>query len=402
MAQSNTSKTGSALMSQLLDQESSIALPNVNDTVEGVVISAAKNEVCVDINGLVVGVVRGPELFDESGDFSNLTVGDKVTATVLELENENGELELSFRQAGHKKAWEKLEALHGTNEVVDAQIMDANKGGLIVRVGRVSGFLPVSQLSVEHYPRVEGGNKAKILERLQTYVTQHFRVKVIDVDEVEEKLIVSEKMAKAEQQQEKIAQYKVGDNISGKVTGVVDFGAFVEFGDNLEGLVHISEIAWQRIDNPKEYLKVGDEVAAQIIAIDNGKISLSIRNLIKDPWLDVVQRYKIGDTVKGKVLKLNPFGAFVELDADIHGLAHISELSYRKLNSPAEILNVNDIYEFKVISIEPGKHRLGLSYKALHEQKPVEKAEDKVDSKNEEGGSEAKQAETAPAEVAAQ
>jgi ribosomal protein S1 len=389
-----TNNTGSALMSQLLEQESSIALPNVNDTVEGVVISAAKNEVCIDINGLVVGVVRGPELFDESGDFSNLNVGDKVTATVLELENENGELELSFRQAGHKKAWEKLEALHGTNEVVDAQIMDANKGGLIVRVGRVSGFLPVSQLSVEHYPRVEGGNKAKILERLQTYITQHFRVKVIDVDEADEKLIVSEKMAKAEQQQEKISQYKVGDNISGKVTGVVDFGAFVEFGDNLEGLVHISEIAWQRIDNPKEYLKVGDEVAAQIIAIDNGKISLSIRNLIKDPWLDVVQRYKIGDTVQGKVLKLNPFGAFVELDADIHGLAHISELSYRKLNSPAEILNVNDIYDFKVISIEPGKHRLGLSYKALHEQKP---AEEKTEEKTE-----TQQAETAPAEVAAQ
>ncbi len=363
------------LMSQLLEQTSSIVLPGVNEIVQGVVISAAKNEVYIDINGLAVGVVRGPELFDESGDFSNLKVGDMATATVLELENENGELELSFRQAGHKKAWEKLETMQGSNEVVDAQIMDANKGGLIVRVGRVSGFLPVSQLSVEHYPRVEGGNKAKILERLQTYVSQHFRVKVIDVDEVDEKLIVSEKMAKAEQQQEKIAHYKVGDSIAGKVTGVVDFGAFIEFGDNLEGLVHISEIAWQRIDDPKEYLKVGDEVKAQIIAIDNGKISLSVRNLIADPWLDVAARYKIGEVVRGKVLKLNPFGAFVELDSDIHGLAHISELSYRKLNAPSEILKIGDVYDFKIISIEPGKHRLGLSYKSLHEQKPEEKEE---------------------------
>lgn len=370
MAQTQAS---SGLMSQLLEQTSSIALPNVNDIVQGVVISAAKNEVYIDINGLVVGVVRGPELFDESGDFSNLKIGDVVTATVLELENENGELELSFRQAGHKKAWEKLETMQGGNEVVDAQIVDANKGGLIVRVGRVSGFLPVSQLSVEHYPRVEGGNKAKILERLQTYINQHFRVKVIDVDEVDEKLIVSEKMAKAEQQQEKIAHYKVGDNIAGKVTGVVDFGAFIEFGDNLEGLVHISEIAWQRIDDPKEYLKVGDEVKAQIIAIDNGKISLSVRNLIADPWLEVAGRYKIGEVVRGKVLKLNPFGAFVELDSDIHGLAHISELSYRKLNAPSEILKIGDVYDFKIISIEPGKHRLGLSYKSLHEQKPEEK-----------------------------
>src|SRR3990167_2870424 len=369
------------LMSQLLAQTNSIALPNVGETVQGDVISAAKNEVCIDINGLVVGVVRGPELFDESGDFSNLKVGDMATATVLELENENGELELSFRQAGHKKAWEKLETMQGSNEVVDAQIMDANKGGLIVRVGRVSRFLPVSQLSVEHYPRVEGGNKAKILERLQTYVSQHFRVKVIDVDEVDEKLIVSEKMAKAEQQQEKIAHYKVGDSIAGKVTGVVDFGAFIEFGDNLEGLVHISEIAWQRIDDPKEYLKVGDEVKAQIIAIDNGKISLSIRNLIADPWLEVAARYKIGEVVRGKVLKLNPFGAFVELDSDIHGLAHISELSYRKLNAPSEILKIGDVYDFKIISIEPGKHRLGLSYKSLHEQKPEEKPEEKSEEK---------------------
>lgn len=374
MAQTQQS---SGLMSQLLEQVNSIALPNAGDTVRGVVISAVKNEVCIDINGLVVGVVRGPELFDESGDFSNLKVDDAVTATVLELENENGELELSFRQAGHKKAWEKLETMQGSNEVVDAQIVDANKGGLIVRVGRVSGFLPVSQLSVEHYPRVEGGNKAKILERLQTYVNQYFRVKVIDVDEADEKLIVSEKMAKAEQQQEKIAQYKVGDSIAGKVTGVVDFGAFVEFGDNLEGLVHISEIAWQRIDDPKEYVKVGDEVKAQIIAIDNGKISLSIRNLIADPWLDVAARYKIGEVVRGKVLKLNPFGAFVELDADIHGLAHISELSYRKLNAPSEILKIGEVYDFKIISIESGKHRLGLSYKALHEQKPEEKVEEK-------------------------
>lgn len=374
MAQTQPS---SGLMSQLLEQTGSIALPNVNDIVQGVVISAAKNEVYIDINGLAVGVVRGPELFDESGDFSNLKISDVVTATVLELENENGELELSFRQAGHKKAWEKLETMQGGNEVVDAQIVDANKGGLIVRVGRVSGFLPVSQLSVEHYPRVEGGNKAKILERLQTYINQHFRVKVIDVDEVDEKLIVSEKMAKAEQQQEKIAHYKVGDNIAGKVTGVVDFGAFIEFGDNLEGLVHISEIAWQRIDDPKEYLKVGDEVKAQIIAIDNGKISLSVRNLIADPWLEVAAHYKIGEVVRGKVLKLNPFGAFVELDSDIHGLAHISELSYRKLNAPSEILKIGDVYDFKIISIEPGKHRLGLSYKSLHEQKPEEKPEEK-------------------------
>ena len=354
-------------MAALVEQDT-YTLPEVGAMIEGVVVNSAKNEVHLDIEGVFSGVVRGPELFDESGEFSNLNVGDPASATVLELENENGQIELSFRTAGHLKAWENLQELLAAQNVVEATIMDANKGGLIIRVGNVSGFLPVSQLSVEHYPRVEGGNKTKILERLLEYVGSKFTVKVIDVDEVESKLIVSEKKAKAEQQQEKIAQYKVGDEVEGTVTGVVDFGAFIEFGDGLEGLVHISEIAWQRIDNPADFLDVSQKVKAQIISIDDAKISLSIRNLVEDPWAVVAKKYDIGQVVTGTVLKINPFGAFVELDNDIHGLAHISELSYRKLSSPAEVLKEGEVTTFKIISIEPKKHRLGLSYKAVHEQ----------------------------------
>ncbi len=364
-------------MAALLEQHSDLPLPSVNDIIEGIVITSSKNEVHIDIDGYLTGVVRGPELFDESGEFSNLKAGDPATATVLELENENGQIELSFRLAGHRKAWDNLDALLSANTVVDARIMDANKGGLIIRVGNVSGFLPVSQLSVEHYPRVEGGNKNKILERLLDYVGNDFKVKVIDVDEVEGKLIVSEKLARAEQQQEKIAQYKVGDNIEGQITGVVDFGAFVEFGEGLEGLVHISEIAWQRIDDPNDFLNVGDEVKAEIISIDDSKISLSIRNLQIDPWQVVAEKYNIGDVVKGTVLKINPFGVFVELDEDIHGLCHISELSYRKLSSPGEIVTEGEEAEFKIISVEPKKHRLGLSYKVLHEKKEEKPTEAK-------------------------
>lgn len=370
-------------MERLLTEHTNIALPQIGDTTEGTVITSSKHEVHLDINGIVSGVVRGPELFDESGEFSNLKVGDTAIATVVDLENENGELELSFRQAGHRKAWDKLDGLQTTNTVVDATIMDANKGGLIVRVGNVSGFLPVSQLSVEHYPRVEGGNKNKILERLLEYVGSIFRVKVIDVDEEQEKLIVSEKLAKAEQQQQKIAAYKVGDVVEGKITGVVDFGAFVEFGEGLEGLVHISEIAWQRIDNPSDFVSVGDEVKAEIISIDDSKISLSIRNLLRDPWAHVAEKYTIGEAVRGKVLKVNPFGVFVELDQDIHGLCHISELSYRKLSSPSEILKEGEEAEFRVISIEPDKHRLGLSYKVLHEKRSTPANESTTESTTE-------------------
>lgn len=360
--------TTSSQMAQLMAEHQEFPIPLVGETLEGKVISSSKNEVHIDINGIVSGVVRGPELFDESGEFTNLKTDDIVLATVLELENENGEVELSFRTAGHQKAWDNLKEMVRSQKIVDCVITDANKGGLIIRVGNVSGFLPVSQLSIEHYPRVEGGNKNRILERLLEYVSSTFRVKVIDIDEIENKMIVSEKVAMAEEQQEKISQYEVGTAVEGKVTGVVDFGAFIEFGEGLEGLVHISEIAWQRIDDPRDYLSVGQMVKAKIISIDDSKISLSIRALEDDPWSHVQEKYKIGSTVEGEVLKVNPFGAFVELDNEIHGLAHISELSYKKLSSPTEVVKEGERHSFKIISIEPHEHRLGLSYKQLHEK----------------------------------
>lgn len=380
---------------QALLEKHPITLPDVGDIVEGVVISAANNEIHIDLGGIATGVVRGPELVDESGLYTNLQPGEQVTATVLDIENELGEIELSFREAGHQKAWEELARLFREQEIVDAHILDANKGGLIARTGNVSGFLPVSQLAVEHYPRVEGANKAKILQRLQTYVGQAFKVRIIDVDEKENKLIFSEKAARENEQSAKLSEYKVGNNVTGVVTGVVDFGAFVEFGEGLEGLVHISELAWQRIDNPKDVINVGDTITAQIIAIEGGKISLSMRRLQQDPWKDVAVRYKIGDMVKGKVLKLNPFGAFVELDNDIHGLAHISELSWKKIHSPEEVLKSGEEREFKIVSIEPDHHRLGLSVKQLTPRPGSKEKEEAAEGKEDKEKTEKEAAPTA-------
>lgn len=386
-------------MQQLLDEHQDIQLPRVGDVIEGVVISAANNEVHIDIGGIATGVVRGPELVDESGMFTNLKSGVTVHATVVDQENELGQLELSFREAGHQKAWEELDRLFREQEIVGAHILDANKGGLLVRVGNVAGFLPVSQLTVEHYPRVEGANKAKILERLKTYIGMEFQVRIIDVNEKEGKMIVSEKAAKEQEQSARLSEFTVGDAIEGIVTGVVNFGAFVEFGDNLEGLVHISELAWQRIDNPKDIIKVGDAVKAQIIAIDDGRISLSIRRLQHDPWKAVAEKYKVGDVVEGVVLKINPFGAFVELDNDIHGLAHISELSWKKITSPEEVLKIGERSKFKIVSIEPDNHRLGLSVKQLtprpasakkKDEKEEVSAEEKTEAPVEEKTEEAK------------
>ncbi|MFA6198083.1 MAG: S1 RNA-binding domain-containing protein [Patescibacteria group bacterium] len=356
-------------MEQLLNEQGLVKIPKVGDIVEGKVLSVTKTEVHVDIEGISSGVVRGRELYDESGEYTDLKVGDPVLATVVDLENEKGVLELSFRQAGHKKAWDLLTQYLNDESIVDAEITEANRGGLMIKVGRVVGFLPVSQLTVEHYPRVEGGDKEKILERLATYIGQAFKVRVIDVNEAEEKLIVSEKMAWEEKQKDALKKYEIGNVVEGKVTGVVDFGAFVEFGDGLEGLVHISELAWQRIDDPRQIVKVGDTIKAKIISIENSRISLSLKQLIDDPWKKAINKYKIGQVVEGKVLKLNPFGVFVELDQDIHGLAHISELSYKLVRHPGEVVKVGETRPFKILTIEPDHHRLGLSLKAL-EPKP--------------------------------
>ncbi len=355
-------------MEQLLSSGDAPTVPKVGDIVEGVVINIGKREVRLDIPGFTTGIVRGRELTDESGEYSNLKIGDQVSATVLELENERGELELSFRHAGHQKAWGNLENLKRRGEIVKVRVIDANKGGLMIKLGQVDGFLPVSQLAVENYPRVEGGDKSKILELLKQLIGREMEVKIITVQEDEEKLIVSERAAWEEKQKDKLNQFKVGDVIEGKISGVIDFGCFVEFGQGLEGLVHISELAWQRIDDPRDVIKVGDIVKAKIINVDGSKISLSFRRLVEDPWKNVEDKYHLDDIVQGKVLKVNPFGVFVELDPEIHGLAHVSELSDKPIKDPLEIIKVGETKTWRIISMDPKEHRLGLSLKAVEKK----------------------------------
>lgn len=372
----NSTETASQLRKMLAEGDF-VNIPKVGQLVKGTIIDVSRSEIRLDIDGLTTGIVRGREFYDESMEYSGLKVGDVVEATVIDLENEHGEMELSFRFAGHQKAWENLNELKDKNEIVKVTITDANKGGLMVRLGKVPGFLPVSQLMPEHYPRVPGGDKNRILDRLKEYIGSQFDVKIIDATEQEEKLIVSEKAAWEEHQKDVISSYQVGDTVEGKVTAVTDFGVFVEFGDNkLEGLIHISELAWQRIDDPNDIVKVGDTVKAEIINVDGSKIFLSTKKLKKDPWEHVNERYNVGDVVEGTVLKVNPFGLFVELDPEIHGLAHISELSHKPVQDVNDIAKSGDKVKFKILSIEPKDHRLGLSIKALTEApKQTEKAD---------------------------
>ena len=371
-------------MSELVDSGVEIKVLKSGDMVEGTLISVGKNEVYVDLEGYGVGVVRGRELYDDEATLSALKPGDKIFVSVVEPENKEGIVELSLRQAGQERVWQTLKEKMESKEVVRTKILEANKGGLMVEINNVMGFLPVSQLSLEHYPRVEDGDKNRILGVLQSYIGQPFDVQIITADSAEEKLIVSEKAVFEKEMENRLGTLKIGLVVEGTITGVVDFGAFVKFGD-LEGLVHISELAWQRIDNPKDIVKVGQKVTAKVISIDKGRVSLSIKQLQEDPWLEAVKKYQIGQTVKGKVNKVMPFGVFVELDKDIQGLAHIMELSHEPVKNPEEFLKPGEEKEFKIISIEPAEHRLGLSLKALTEapKKAKEENTEAVEEKKE-------------------
>ncbi|RLC39232.1 30S ribosomal protein S1 [Candidatus Falkowbacteria bacterium] len=374
---------------QKLVEEYSFRAPLTGETIRGKVISASKAEVKLDIHGILTGVVRGPELYEEDEEYSDLKPGDEVEATVIEEENENGELELSFKFAGQEKAWSGLRESLEKKSNIKIKIIDANKGGLLVKYRQIPGFLPVSQLAPENYPRVSGGDKGKILDKLRSFVGQEFTAKVVTIEEKEDKIIFSEKDAWNEKQKDVISKYKVGTVVEGTITAVTDFGVFISFGENLEGLVHISELAWQRIENPNNLFKVGDKIKAEVISLDNSKIFLSAKKLMEDPWENVGKKYKVSQIVKGKILKVNPFGLFVSLDNEIHGLAHISQLGLAPKQRVNEKFKAGEIQNFEIVSIEPKDHRLGLACS----DKILKEKPDK-DVKEKEGGEEPKSKKT--------
>ncbi|TES95364.1 S1 RNA-binding domain-containing protein [Patescibacteria group bacterium] len=370
------------------DYTKDIPLIKENETVKGKVVEIRDNQVLLDIGGMTTGVISGRELNDGLGTTDELKVGDEITATVIDLEDEDGQMVLSLRQAGREKLWETLKERMEKKEIFACSVAEANKGGLMVEVGGIKGFLPVSQLIPEHYPRVEGGNKEEILSLLQQFVDKKMDVVIINVDPQERKLILSEKEAVKDEQQKKLKKLKEGDAVEGEVSGVVDFGFFVRF-DGMEGLVHISEISWDKVEHPSDYVKIGDKVKVSILGIEDDRVSLSMKRLTKDPWVEEAKKYKVGQRVKGKVTRITPFGAFVKLDDKVDGLVHISELSSKKVDNPEEILSAGNESEFKIISLEPEEHRLGLSLKALEEKsdKGDDGKKDEKDREKEKGES---------------
>ena len=348
-------KDKTSTMKNLLSK-ADLQIPKVGDTIEGEIIETNKKGLFVYLENFKTGIVPMKELKENPEYLKKIKAENKALVKIVELENEDGYVELSLKEAGSEQSWHNLKNKMETKEIIKSKVLKANKGGLILDVEKTQAFMPVSQLSSENYPRVEG-DAQKILQALQKLVGKELEVKIIDIDPEEEKLIVSEKAIHEKEIQEIIKKYKIGDTVTGTVTGIVDFGIFVKF-NNLEGLVHISELAYQLIENPHDIVKIGEEVKTKIIEINKDKISLSIKALKKNPWEKIEGKYEIDQIIKGKVTKFNPFGAFIQLDKDIHGLTHISEFGTEKRMK--EILEVGKKYDFKIISVKPKEYRMAL------------------------------------------
>ena len=354
-------------MEELLKSSPQMLMPTPGEIIEGTVIDVTKHRILVDIGGVNTGLIAGRETRDSMDTLKDLQIGNTVIASVLESENEEGFVVLSLRKASQDRAWKKFVDAFDNKDVITVKANEANKGGLLLEVDGIKGFIPVSQLAPLHYPRVNGADANLILQKLKKLVGVPLEVKIINLDQDSGKLILSERAAFREERQKALGDLKVGDVTDGKISGVVKFGIFVAF-DGLEGLVHISEIAWGHVSNPSDFGKVGDPVKVQVIGIEGDKISLSIKRLTGDPWKDAAKDFDLGKVVKGEINRIAPFGAFMKLTDDINGLIHLSEMAHEDgapVNDPSDVLNVGDVVKAKVIDINLDDHRIGLSLKAL-------------------------------------
>lgn len=352
------------MMDELLKDSPPILEVKPGEMVEGQVVFRGKNKLILDLNGVATGIVSGRELRDSFNTFKDLKVGDEVNCMVLEEENDEGMLVLSLRMASQQKAWDRFRKLIDNEETMRFTAQEANKGGLIANIDGIRAFLPVSQLAPTNYPRVNNADSSEIITRLNKFIGHTFAVKIITMDEDAGKIVVSEREAMAEERAKSLESLKVGEEKEGLVTGIVKFGLFVAF-DGLEGLVHISEIAWGHVKNPSEYAEVGDRVKVKIIGLDGEKLSLSIKQLTKDPWEEIAERYPVGKRVSGTVTRFADYGAFLKLEKDINGLVHLTELAHHKVKDPSEVMTIGQKVDAQVINIDVDERRIGLSVKAL-------------------------------------
>jgi len=382
-----------------LDYLTEIKFPHKGDVIKGNIISIDKYAMYVDLPGLKTGVVWAGNIKEIGKSLKDFKVGDEVTVILKDIDNEYGLIELEIKDGAKETKWSYFKELLKSGEPVEEKVVGVNRGGLIIELKGVRGFLPVSQLSREKYPKVENGDKDKILDELKKFVGQKMRVKVIGVEEKNEKLFFSEKEYSDEEIKKAIEKFKVGDIVEGTVSNIVDFGVFVNINSvdangniiPIEGLIHISELDWQLVDDPKELLKVGDKIQAKVISIENGRISLSLKQLKDNPWEIVAKKYQKGDIVTGIATKYNPFGVFVKIDNLVQALCHISEFGSEKIMK--DTIELGKEYKFIINLFDPTNYKVGLklikedgSPKNLLKEEKNENKQDEIKEQNEEKG----------------
>ncbi len=340
--------------------------PQAGDLVEGPVISIGAGRLFIDVPPFGTGIIYGREYMEAADILRKVNIGDLITAKVVESESKDGYIELSLQEARQALIWSEAEDAIVNKKIFELPVREANKGGLILEWQGISGFLPASQLKPEHYPRVAEGDKDMILEELKKLVGERLSVVIITADSKEGKLIFSEKSP--EQQKDKgdmVDRYEVGDVLEGEVTGAVDFGVFVKVQEGLEGLVHISELDWGLVGDPRALYKVGEAVRVKVIEVKDGKISLSIKALKENPWNNAKSKYSKGDLVTAVIIKYNKHGALASIEEGVAGLVHISE--FEGADELRASLELGKSYQFKITLFEPDEHRMTLSYKQAHE-----------------------------------
>ncbi|MFA5936887.1 MAG: S1 RNA-binding domain-containing protein [Candidatus Paceibacterota bacterium] len=332
--------------------------PEVDSLVEGPVILVEKSSVFVDLSPFGTGIIYGREFINAKDIIKKISIGDIIKAKVVERENENGYTELSLKEAKQALTWSDAEKAIKAKTVLNLEIKDANKGGLILEWQGIQGFLPASQLKADHYPRVLDSDKDKILKELKKLVGEKISVMIISTLPKEGKLIFSEKDNNPEEKKEILSKYTVGDELECTIAGLVDFGVFLKLEDGLEGLVHISELDWGLVDDPRSMFKVGDKVRAKVIEIKDGKISLSIKALKENPWTEFEGKLKKGDIIKGVIIKYNKHGALVSIKEGVAGLVHNS--TFKSESQLREKLELGKTYNFQITLFEPKEHKMTL------------------------------------------
>lgn len=360
MTEVNTLPENAGVMQKFVNE--SPEPPKAGDVVEGVVSAVGRARVYVDLSPFGTGLIFGREYMNARDILRKVSVGDTIGGKVVDSGNEDGYIELSLKEARQALIWNEAESAVKNQTVFSLLVKEANKGGLILEWQGIQGFLPASQLSSENYPRVADGDKDKILTELNSLVGKFLSVMIITADQKESKMIFSEKsQQEKEHKEEKISRYEVGDVLDGEVTGTVDFGVFVKVEDGLEGLVHISELDWGLVENPRALYKIGDKVQVKVIEVKDDKISLSIKQLKENPWVSAAAKYQKDQMVEGVIIKFNKHGALASIEEGVAGLVHISEFeSEQKLK---ETLSLGSVYKFKITLFEPASQRMTLSFK---------------------------------------